>query len=287
MTVPERPATPPPGSSPRRRGIELSVLVPVKDEAESIPLLSAEIERELDRLGRAWECLWVDDGSRDGSTELLRALHAARPEHQLIRFDRNYGQSAALGYAFHAAAGRVLITLDADLQNDPADIGRLLEHLESRPELGMVNGVRRRRHDGLVRRISSRIANGFRNWLTGEAVSDVGCSLRVCYRDCVQAIPPFRGMHRFIPTFARMRGYRIAELPVGHRARRFGEAKYGVHNRLWVGLLDTFGVRWLQRRHVAPRVAETTLASTTPAAPARSRPTAAPAATPAGVRDSD
>ncbi len=241
--------------------MELSVLVPAKDEEAAIPVLAAEIERELDALGRRWECLWIDDGSRDGSRALLIDLHHRRREHQLISFERNYGQSAALGIAFRAAAGRILITLDADLQNDPRDIPRLLARLEGDATLGMVNGIRRRRHDGWLRRISSRIANGFRNWLTHEAVRDVGCSLRVFYRDCVEDIPRIRGMHRFIPTYARMRGYRVAELPVDHRPRRFGETKYGIRNRLWVGLIDTLGVRWLQQRHVLPQIRENTLSS--------------------------
>ena len=263
MTAQENSALP--RLSGRQRGaVELSVLVPAKDEEASIPLLAEEIERELDRLQRSWECLWIDDGSRDASRDRMLELHRRRREHQVISFDRNYGQSAALGFGFRAATGRILVTLDADLQNDPRDIGRLLARLESQADLGMVNGVRQARHDRWLRRVSSRIANAFRNWLTHESVTDVGCSLRVFYRDCVQDIPWIRGMHRFIPTFARMRGYQVAEMPVGHRPRRFGAEKYGVRNRLWVGLIDTLGVRWLRARHTQPRLRASTLQTPEP-----------------------
>lgn len=268
MTAPERPLSAP-RADPHAGdgGVEVSVLVPAKDEEASIPVLAREIERALDALGRPWECLWIDDGSRDGSRARMLELHRRRMEHQVISFARNYGQSAALGVGFRAAAGRIVITMDADLQNDPADIHRLLARLEQEPGLGMVNGIRAERHDNWIRRMSSRIANGFRNWVTRESVTDVGCSLRVFYRDCVQDIPRIRGMHRFIPSYARMRGYRIAEMPVAHRPRRFGDAKYGVGNRLWVGLADTLGVRWLQSRHVLPRIRESTLPPSTAGLP--------------------
>jgi dolichol-phosphate mannosyltransferase len=118
----------------------------------------------------------------------------------------------------------------------------------------MVNGVRARRHDGLVRKVSSRVANGFRNWLTSESVADVGCSMRVFRREVVQGLPSFRGMHRFLPTLVRLRGGTFGEVPVHHRPRLHGRTKYGINNRLWVGLLDSFGVRWLQGRWVEPKV---------------------------------
>ncbi len=236
--------------------VQITVLVPVRDEEESIPVLAAEVEAVLDPLARPWEMLWVDDGSTDTTMSRLRALRARRSEHRWISFDRNYGQSAAFLAGFRHARGAIVVTLDADLQNDPRDIPELLAVLD-RAEADMVNGVRVDRHDSWVRRVSSRIANGFRNRLTGESVRDVGCSLRAFRREIVLEVPSFRGMHRFLPTLARMQGARLAELPVRHRPRRFGRTKYGVGNRLWVGIEDTLGVRWLLRRRVRPVVAHT------------------------------
>ncbi len=233
--------------------LDVSVVVTVKDEEDSIPVLAAELEAVLDAAGLAWECVWVDDGSRDASLSHIQSLAARRPAHRYLSFDRNYGQSAALMAGFGSTLGAVIVTLDADLQNDPRDIPRLLDALR-RGTAQMVNGVRTARHDRWLRRVSSRIANGFRNWITHEAVRDVGCSLRAFRAECVRDLPFFNGMHRFLPTLVRMQGYAITEIPVGHRPRQFGQAKYGVHNRLWVGIVDTFGVRWLQARHIRPRI---------------------------------
>lgn len=243
---------PAPGDGPDA-GLGLTVLIPLKDEEENVPALGAEIRDALEGLGRTWEVLWVDDGSTDGSLTALAAEAAADPRARYLSFDANYGQSAALLAGFGAARGAVVATLDADLQNDPADLPRLLEEMEVRG-LDMVNGVRARRRDSLVRKISSRIANGFRNRLTHETVSDVGCSLRVVRRELVQGLTPFRGMHRFLPTLVRLRGGTIGEVPVRHRPRVHGRTKYGINNRLWVGILDTLGVRWLQSRWVEPQV---------------------------------
>jgi dolichol-phosphate mannosyltransferase len=237
------------GSAP-----QITVLVPVRDEEESIPVLAAEVEAVLDALARPWEMLWVDDGSIDGTLARLRDLRTRRVEHRWISFDRNYGQSAAFAAGFRHARGGIVVTLDADLQNDPRDIPNVLAILD-RGAADMVNGVRERRQDSWVRLISSRVANRFRNWLTGESVSDVGCSLRAFRREFVVDVPLFRGMHRFLPTLARLQGARLAEVPVRHRPRRFGQTKYGVGNRLWVGIEDTMGVRWLLRRAVRPVVA--------------------------------
>ncbi len=233
----------------------MSIVVPARDEAESVGVLSDEIETVLDATGLAWECLWIDDGSRDGTLERLRELAARRPEHGYVSFEQSCGQSAALAAGFRLARGEYIITLDADLQNDPRDIPRLLEVLQA-CETDVVNGVRERRQDTLVRRVSSRIANGFRNRLTGERVTDVGCSLRGMRAHCARELPDFRGMHRFLPTLLAMRGYSLTEIPVNHRPRQYGRTKYGVHNRLWVGIVDTFGVRWLKSRQARPRIRE-------------------------------
>lgn len=233
--------------------LDLSIVIPVKDEQDSVGPLAAEIAAALAPTPWTWECLWVDDASSDRSAALLADLVRADPRHRLLRLAAPTGQSGALLAGFARTRGRWTATLDADLQNDPADLPRLLRMLEA-GEADMINGRRAQRRDGWVRRVSSRVANGARNALTGRTVSDVGCSLRVMRRECVAGLPPFRGLHRFLPTLAAQRGFRLAETDVGHRPRVHGRTKYGVGNRLWVGIDDLFGVMWLRRRGVWPRL---------------------------------
>lgn len=231
---------------------EFSLVIPVFNEAESVPVLAAEIETALD--GQVdWECLWVDDGSRDRSAEVLGELQRANPRHRLLSLAANSGQSAALLAGFREARGPVLGTLDADGQNVPADLPAMLRLLQD-SGVDLVNGRRARRQDSWLRRISSRLANGWRNTLTGEQVADVGCAIRVFRRECVRQLPPFKGMHRFLPTLIRLDGWALVEMSVAHRPRERGQSKYGVGNRLWVGIADTFGVMWLQRRYASHRL---------------------------------
>jgi dolichol-phosphate mannosyltransferase len=236
------------------QSLEVSIIVPVRDEAESIIGLSEEIGRAMEGQDYPWECLWVDDGSRDGSLSILRELSGKDPRHRYISLEENAGQSAALTAGFSESRGAFLATLDGDGQNDPADIPRLLEILRS-GDADMVNGYRRVRQDSIVRKLSSRIANGFRNLITGKTVRDVGCSTRAFRRECVENLPRFAGMHRFLPTLVAMEGYRLAEVPVNHRPRLKGRTKYGIGNRLWVGLADLFGVLWLKKRFFSFRIA--------------------------------
>ena len=226
----------------------LSVVVPVFDEEDSLEPLHRELDAALSHLPGGLEILLVDDGSRDGSREVMRRLARKDPRVRPIALDGNHKQSAALAAGFELARGEIIVTLDADLQNDPADIPRMIEHLA---EADVVNGVRQDRQDGWVRRMSSRIANGFRNRMTGESVTDVGCTLRVMRAEHARRVKMFRGMHRFLPTLLRLEGARIMEVPVAHRPRRYGASKYGIGNRLFVGLVDVFVVRWMQRRHEA------------------------------------
>ena len=231
----------------------LSVIVPVYNEEESVIPLAREIEAAMADFTGEWECVWIDDGSSDGTLDRLRELASESAAtgglpHRPVMHDRNYGQSPALFTGFRRARGAIFITLDGDGQNDPADIPFLIRRLEE-SGADMVNGRRRKRRDSLVRLVCSRIANGFRNWATKERVSDVGCSLRAFHRRCVEHIPVFNGMHRFLPTLARLCGHaNIIEEPVNHRPRERGVTKYGINNRLWVGLRDTFAVRWMQSR---------------------------------------
>lgn len=226
----------------------LSVVVPVYNEADNLEELHREIDQALAEIRGGIEFLYVDDGSRDGSAEVLQGLAQRDARVRVLCLAENRGQSAALDAGFKAARGEITATLDADLQNDPADLPRLLAALD---QADVVNGVRTTRHDTWVRKLSSRIANGFRNRMTGESVTDIGCSLRVMRTSFLRGVKLHRGMHRFLPTLLRMEGARLLELPVNHRPRRHGKSNYGIGNRLFVGLTDVFAVRWMQSRHLS------------------------------------
>ena len=226
----------------------LSVVVPVRNEELNVVALAREIDAALAALP-AWECIWVDDASTDRTRDRLRELCREGSRHRWLAFPEHRGQTAALLAGWRAARMEFVGSLDGDRQNDPADLPRLLAAAID-DELDMVNGVRARRHDDWVRRVASRIANGFRNAVTGDRVTDVGCSIRVLRRRYVAVLPALRNMHRFLPTLVRIWGGRIGERPVSHRARVAGRTKYGIHDRLWVGIADTLGVRWMTRRAV-------------------------------------
>jgi glycosyltransferase involved in cell wall biosynthesis len=226
---------------------EISLVIPVFNEEENLPVLAGEIRDAMDPTGRPYEVIYVDDGSTDGSPAVLRSLAESDPHVRIVRQRRNHGQSAALDAGFRFARGGVVVTLDADLQNDPADIPRLLERIG---EYDVVSGVRARRQDSWVRKMSSRIANGVRNKVTHESVTDVGCTLRACRSEFLRRIPVFNGMHRFLPTLLRMEGARVTEVPVNHRPRLHGQPKYNIRNRLFRALADLYGVRWMQTRWI-------------------------------------
>ena len=232
---------------------DLSLVIPVYNERENLAPLMAEIAAAL--RGRSYEVVAVDDGSTDGSLETLKALKRDHPQLHIVSFERNAGQTAAFAAGFRAARGRVVVTLDADLQNDPADVPRVVETLE-RTGATAVAGYRAARIDSAWKRLQSRIANGVRNWLNRETIRDTGCSLKAFRADAVRALPLFGGMHRFLPTLIKMHGGTVAEVPVGHRPRRFGTTKYGMWNRVFRSLADAFAVRWMQRRALTYRVRE-------------------------------
>lgn len=233
----------------------ISAVLPVKDEAENVPSLHAELVAALESLGVPWEVVWVDDGSTDEGPALLADLAREDDRVRVVRLARNYGQSTAMIAGAEAARGAWIATLDADGQNDPADLAALWAPIAG-GEADVVTGVRGERHDSWVRKVSSRIANTVRNRATGDAITDVGCSLRIVPRAALLKVPRFEGMHRFLPTLLRMEGCRVVERPVAHRPRRAGETKYGIHNRLWRGLADLFMVRRLSRRRIDYEVAE-------------------------------
>jgi len=237
---------------------EISLVIPVYNEEPNLQPLAGEIRQTMQAFGRPYEVLLVDDGSTDGSLATMIRLASDDPAVRVIRQARNAGQSAALEAGFRHARGAIIVTLDADLQNDPADIPLLLARLEEGGEAAfdVVCGVRVSRRDGWVRRLSSGIANAVRNRLTHESVADVGCTLRACRAEYLRRIPVWKGMHRFLPTLLRMEGARIAEVDVSHRPRRFGQPKYNIRNRIWRASTDLLGVRWLQARWIDRRLAE-------------------------------
>jgi glycosyltransferase involved in cell wall biosynthesis len=229
----------------------LSIVIPVHDEVENLEELYRELSESLKSLEDSAEIILVDDGSRDGSLAKMRELAVRDPRVCPVALAGNHGQTAALEAGFGKVRGEITVTLDADLQNDPADIPRLLALLD---RADVVNGVRTERHDSWVRKFSSRIGNGFRNWMTGESVTDVGCSLRAMRTSYLRRVKLFRGMHRFLPTLLRIEGARVIEIPVSHRPRRHGRSKYGIKNRLFVGVVDVFAVRWMQRRAIRSKL---------------------------------
>ncbi|HXG03326.1 MAG TPA: glycosyltransferase family 2 protein [Candidatus Binatia bacterium] len=235
--------------------VDLSVVVPVYNEAESLPPLWQELRPVLEGLGLAFEVIFVDDGSEDRSAEVVRTLRERDPRVRLVRLKANAGETAATDAGFRAARGRWVVTMDADLQNDPADIPRLLAHLD---RWDAVTGwrVNRGAGDSWRRRLASRVANRIRNALSDDDVQDSGCTFRAFRRECLRDLTLYRGFHRFIPTLLKMHGYRVLELPVNHRPRRFGRSKYGVWNRAFGAFADLLVVRWMKNRMLRYEVAE-------------------------------
>jgi glycosyltransferase involved in cell wall biosynthesis len=226
---------------------EISVVVPVYNERDNLDPLVDEIAGVLRPLGRTFEILLVNDGSLDGSAEAIGALALRVVQVRGLHFKRNAGQTAAFDAGFKHARGGVVITMDADLQNDPKDIPRLLDALEGHEA---AIGYRASRRDTFLRRISSRIANSVRNRLSGDDVIDTGCSLKAFRREALAPIKLYTGMHRFLPTLVKMEGGRVAQIPVNHRPRRAGESKYGVWNRVFRATADLLAVRWMKQRRL-------------------------------------
>jgi len=230
-----------------------SVVVPAYNEAESLPTLVEEIEQAMSPLGAPFEAVIIDDGSSDGTVEVLRSESQKRPWLRWLSFERNSGQSAGFDAGFRAARGDTIITMDADLQNNPADIPLLLAHLD---EYDAVCGVRVQRKDTAVRRLVSFFGNRFRNWILGSDFRDTGCSLKAFRRECVERMPIFKGLHRFLNNVFELQGFRVLEVPVSHRARRFGRTKYGILGRAFRVLPDILAMAWMKRRWVTYRVRE-------------------------------
>jgi len=228
--------------------VTLSVVVPVKDEAANVGPLAREIAAAL--AGEAThEIIFVDDGSSDGTPEALKALKSEILGLRVLRHDRNLGQSRGIRSGAMAAKGDILITLDGDGQNDPADIPKLLRALEAEPNIGLVSGVRTKRKDTASRRLASRAGNAFRNWMLKDGATDTGCGLKAFRRDLFLSMPYFDHIHRYLIALALREGWEVRFVPVNHRARTAGQSKYTNFGRLLVSGADLLGVRWLLRRH--------------------------------------
>jgi glycosyltransferase involved in cell wall biosynthesis len=227
--------------------MDLSVVFPVFNEEENVPILLDEIAAAMRGQPWSYEMIAVDDGSVDRSLDVLRQSRAKYPNLRVLTFEKNSGQTAALDAGWRAAKGEYVVSLDADLQNDPADIPVMMRKLEE-SGADMVIGVRVNRQDTFARKIQSRIGNGVRNWITGDRITDTGCSLKLVKRSAIDRVALYNGMHRFLPTLVRMRGHKVIEIPVNHRPRKFGVSKYGAMNRAMRGLVDCFAVRWMSKR---------------------------------------
>jgi glycosyltransferase involved in cell wall biosynthesis len=225
---------------------KLSVILPFANERENLAPLIEELERELHSLGHSFEVICVDDCSTDGGVEILRSLQATRPWLRIFQHRVNCGQSASYCTGFTLAAGELVITMDADRQHDPADIKQLLAKLTA--GVAAVGGLRVGRQDTWVRRLSSRIANGFASRMLGDRIEDAGCTFRIIRRTALTELPRFNGLHRYVPTLLRYQGYQVVMTPINHRHRTAGKSKYGIGNRLWRGILDCLAMRWYRRR---------------------------------------
>ena len=232
---------------------EYSIVVPIFNERDNLIPLRDNIIDAMSSISDDYEVILVDDGSTDGSREIIRRICTENPEFRFVFFDANYGQTAAFDAGFKAAIGDAVITMDADLQVNAHDIPLLLEHLGP---YDVVVGYREKRHDNWLKRISSRIANGVRNRLTGESIRDVGCPLKVIKRKALQNIKLYKGMHRFFPTLLKFEGYTVFEAPVHHYPRIHGQSKYNVRNRVFRALRDLFAVRWMKSRYLRYRIVE-------------------------------
>src|SRR5215212_3817097 len=238
------------GSATSADAPDISVFLPVYNEEPNLRPLHAKLDEALRKLGRSAEIIYVDDGSTDGSLDILRGLARIDPRVRVVALRRNYGQTAAMAAGIDAAAGRVLIPMDADLQNDPADIVRLLEKLDEGYDV--VSGWRKNRQDTLItRKIPSMIANRIISWIGGVPLHDYGCSLKAYRRESLEDVRLYGEMHRFIPIYASWAGARVTEIPVKHHARTMGKSKYGLSRTLKV-VFDLMTIKFMASYQTKP-----------------------------------
>jgi glycosyltransferase involved in cell wall biosynthesis len=227
--------------------LDLSIVIPVFNERDNLVPLEEKLETELAKLDLSYEIILVDDGSVDGSHHIINSLKKNNPRLRLIRFGNNHGQSAAFAAGFKAARGKIFVTLDADMQNNPADIPLLLDEMKN---FDVVCGWRFKRNDPWIKRVSSKIGNAVRNKLSHEEIADTGCSLKAFRRECFDKVKMFKGMHRFFPTLMKMEGFRVTQVKVSHYPRLHGVSKYNIRNRLFSSLHDLMAIRWMKKRHI-------------------------------------
>ncbi len=226
---------------------EISMVIPVYNERDNLVPLTGKILDVLKGKIDTFEIIYIDDGSNDGSSEILNELALQFDVIKVYHFTKNNGQTAAFAAGFAKATGKLVVAMDADLQVDPEDIFKLIPYSK---DYDVVCGIRTKREDGWIKKISSKIGNGIRNWLTHESISDTGCPLKLFKNEVVKSFYLFEGMHRFLPTLAKMNGFTVIEVPVAHYPRRYGHSKYGIGNRMWKGLKDALAVRWMQQRKI-------------------------------------
>jgi len=234
--------------------MNISVIIPVYNEEENIPLLYEELIQVLENIGSDYEVIFVDDGSTDSSLEILKEIKERNPRVKILSLERNTGLSSALKAGIDKASGEVIITMDGDLQNDPRDIPKLLNYIQKGYDVA--SGWRRYRKDPFLKRVSSIIANYIRNKLTSENINDSSCMLKVYKSEYLKKIKFYRGWHRFLPTLLKMEGARVIEVEVTHRPRTHGQSKYGIKNRLIKPFIDTLVVAWLKNNRISYKIKE-------------------------------
>ncbi|MCB1042750.1 MAG: glycosyltransferase family 2 protein [Acidobacteria bacterium] len=229
--------------------MDLSMVVPIYNEESNLLELANRIESAMNQAEiTQWEVIFVNDGSTDRSQSVLLQLQQRDSRYRVVQFQINQGQTAAMDAGFRYARNPYVLTMDADLQNDPHDFVKLQPHMAE--GVGCVCGVRLNRKDTLLKRISSRIANAIRNWLSDEQITDTGCSLKLFRKECLDRLKLYEGLHRFLPTLCKMEGFTVIEVPVSHHARLFGTSSYGVWNRVFKSFFDLLAVRWMKRRQL-------------------------------------
>lgn len=231
--------------------IELSIIVPIYNEEENIQLLYKTIISSMNGQIENFELIMINDGSNDSSFQLLEQLvHTDNRVHS-IHFDKNYGQTSAIWAGMKIANGQYIALMDADLQTNPDDILELLPYLS---EYDFINGNRVNRQDTLIKKISSKIGNTIRNLITHDNIQDTGCPMKLFKHEIIHSLFLIEGMHRFLPTLAKINGYSVIEIPVSHKEREFGNSKYGIMNRVFVGLIDAFVVSWIKKRQIKYKI---------------------------------
>ncbi len=243
--------------------VDISIIAPAYNELDNVEPLINRIREVFEPTGLRYEAVIVDDASTDGTREKLLELHGKYPWVRVISLAKNSGQTAAMDAGFKHAHGRVFGTVDADMQNDPAEIARIMKELG--PDVDMVNGWRKDRQDKNkgMRRIQTKIANGIRNWLSKDDIKDSACGLKVYKRECLEGLTLYKGMHRFFPTLVRMRGFKVIEVPISHHPRLTGTTKYKFGSRVIRAFVDLLAVRWMKNRYIRYTAKDLTAESAT------------------------